>query len=114
MVSRNSPVLTSHLNFSICSGKPEAEAKVHLLWGTLAVGQVIWEALPCKMPAMFRVCLTPSTPVHVQQLQTCYYFAQAVPPGWPKFAFFLMNNVTSEKQKKMHPKKLKPVVTLNL
>lgn len=53
MASRDSPVLMSHLNFSIFGGKPEAEAEVLLLWGTLAVGRVIREALPHEMLATF-------------------------------------------------------------
>lgn len=53
MASRDSPVSMSHLNFGICSEKFEAEAKVFLLWGTLAAGPVIREALPHEMLATF-------------------------------------------------------------
>lgn len=80
--------------------------KLHLLWGPLPAGQVIREALPHETPAMY--------PLAVQQIQTFHCFAEEVPPGWPKFGFLFMNNTTSEKQKKLHPKKLKTMVTLNL
>lgn len=111
--SRNSPVSKSHPNFSICSGKPEAHREVHLLWGTLAVDQATREALPHERLLPCSESLAQSISVHVQ-IRTCYCFAREVPLVWPKFAFFLMNNINSENQKKIHPKNLKTMVTLNL